>query len=181
MRRNIRTGYTLFEILVILVLLIILGAAILPTMNGFYSNTRQRSAADTVRSRLADARVKAMERGQAFRVAVHIEKNRIRLGPDGEDFASRIADDPPALDSLVTEDKLDPATAEVVVESGVEPPFTDAAGWVTIATFLPDGTCREGNVVVAVREQNFQPILIQVRGVTGSTRVLLNQPKGGTP
>lgn len=178
MRRTTRRGYTLFEIIIILALLIILGVAILPTINGFYGNTRQRAAADAIRMRLADARSRAMEEGVPYRVSVHEDKTRIRLAPDTEEYMSIAADDPPAFNSKVIEDKLTPATAELIFDSTGEV-LPDAAGWITIAVFKPSGDCKDDRgATIDVKERDFKPIRIQVRGVTGSTTVT-PAPKGG--
>ena len=57
------------------------------------------------------------------------------------------------------------------------PRTPDAGGWITIATVGPEGTCREDRAVVAVKERDFSPILIRVRGVIGNARVV--PPKNG--
>src|SRR5262245_28993553 len=132
MRRTTRRGYTLFEIIIILALLIILGVTLIPTINGFYGNSRQRAAADTIRGRLSDARARAMEDGMPYRVAVHQDKTRIRMAPDTDDYAGMPADDPPAFNSKVIEDKLDPATAELVFDDNSSAPQADTNGWITI-------------------------------------------------
>jgi len=176
MRRTTRPAYTVMEILVVLAILVILGGVLSQTFDGFHSNTRQKAAADTIRARLADARSKAMEQGTWYRLALHSDGTRIRLAPDGPDFATLTPDDPPALDSRVTEDKLDPATAELQFDSD-DPHPQNADGWTTIATVGPYGTCKEDAATVVVKEKDFQPILIRVRGVTGTARVV--PPKNG--
>ena len=177
MRRNTRRGYTLLELIVIMALIIILGVAIIPTLSGAYGNSRQRAAADIIRSRLADARAKAMEDGIPYRVAVHSDRTRIRLAPDLPEYVSVAATYPPAFNAKVIEDKLDPATAELVVD-GTEP-TADDAGWITIAVFKPSGDCKDDRgATVAVKERDFQPIWVRVRGVTGNT-VVAPAPRTG--
>jgi Tfp pilus assembly protein FimT len=169
MRRTVRRGLTILELLVMLLVLIIIGAAVIPTLPTYYSNTRQKSAADGIRARLADARAKAMEQGTWYRLAIREDGRRIRLAPDGPDFASLPADNPPALDSRVTEDEFDgDVTAELVFDSD-DQKVTDS-GWITVVTVGPDGTCKEDGALVRVRERDFPPIEIRVRGVTGTAR-----------
>jgi prepilin-type N-terminal cleavage/methylation domain-containing protein len=181
MRRATRRGYTILEVLVVLAVLVILGAAIIPAMSGYYSNTRQKSAADGIRARLADARAKAMEQGTWYRLALHQDKTRIRLAPDGPDFASLAADDPSVFNSRVTEDKFEEGvTAEPQFDSD-DQMVTDPAGWITIATVGPDGTCKEDGALIVVRERDFVPIQIRVRGVTGNARIVRPQQNGGQP
>ena len=42
-------------------------------------------------------------------------------------------------------------------------------GWQRVATFLPDGTCREEGVEIRVEEKGVQPLTIRLRGITGSS------------
>jgi len=177
--RTRRAGYTILELMVVLALLIILGAVIIPSFAGFYGNTKQRAAADTVRQRLAEARAKAMERGMPFRVAVHADMTRIRVAPDGDDFASHAAPDEPAFDSLVTEDRLDEATVQLLLEPDDDRP-PDAGGWITVATMRADATSKESRpATVSVRQRDFAPIQIVVRGLTGHARTA-TAPKAGS-
>src|SRR5438270_379146 len=56
MPRTDRRGYTLFELICVLALILILGAAAVPAMKGLYGNTYQRAAADLLATRLAARR-----------------------------------------------------------------------------------------------------------------------------
>ena len=64
----------------------------------------------------------------------------------------------------------------VVIEANDPVPERDGSGWTTVATFLPDGPCREANVLVEVREKNYPPIRVRIRGVTGATKLLPVDP-----
>lgn len=176
MPRPTRRAYTILELCVVLALLVILGAAIIPSVAGIAGNVRQRAAADLVRARLADARAKAMEDGRPYRVAVTDDGTRVRVAPDGLDYAAAPPDNPPSYQSKVTEDSIDRASAHILTESEDTAPERDGRGFTTVATFNPDGTCREANVTVEVREKTFPPIRIQIRGVTGSTKLLPVDP-----
>lgn len=172
MRRTTRSGYTLVEILVVLAVLVILGAFIVPTLDSYRGNSRQKSAADGIRARLADARAKAMEQGTWYRLAVSTDKTRIRLGPDGPNFASLSGSDAPSLTSSVSEDQFEEGvTAELRFDSDdVQPPMSGE--WITIATVGPDGTCKEDAVTIVVREKDFKPIEIRMSGITGTARFI---------
>ncbi len=181
MFRTRRPGYTLMEMMVILAILVILAAVIVPSLSGLYGNTKQRAAADIVRTRLAEARAKSMERGTPFRVAINSDKNRIRVGPDTADFSSATADDPPSYNSLVTEDTLDEATVELILEQGDERE-TDTGGWITVATMRGDGSSKESrSTTVAIKQRDFVPIQIQVRGLTGQARTTNSATAGKMP
>lgn len=173
-----RSGFTLLELLAVLAVLLILGALLGPSLSGFYGNTKQRAAADIVRGRLAEARAKAMERGTPFRVAINTDKTRIRVAPDNAEFASATPDDPPAFDSSTTEDKLDEATVELTAEEG-DDRTTDSGGWLTVVTMKADGSCKETRpVTLVVKQADFAPIQIQVRGLTGQARTITGPKQG---
>jgi prepilin-type N-terminal cleavage/methylation domain-containing protein len=178
-----RKGYTLLELLVVLAVILILGMAVTLTLEGNYANTRQKAAADLVRARIADARAKAMERGQWYRVAVSSDGSRLRVAPDGTEFAALSADDPPAFNASVTEDRLDKATVHVLADGDAE--VVQEGDWITIATLKPDGTCKEDRVLVEVREGNQSPMYVRIRGITGTAAVVRTPPGvaagGGRP
>jgi prepilin-type N-terminal cleavage/methylation domain-containing protein len=174
----LRKGYTLLELLVVLAVILILGMAVTLTLEGNYANTRQKAAAELVRARIADARAKAMERGQWYRVAVSSDGSRLRVAPDGTEFAALPADDPPAFNASVTEDRLDKATVHVLADGDAE--VVQEGDWITIATLKPDGTCKEDRVLVEVREGNQSPIYVRIRGITGTAAVVRTPPGAAT-
>lgn len=155
-----------------LAVLIILAAVALPSVSSMYGNARQKAGVDVVRARLADARALAMETGTLYRIAVSEDGTKVRVAPDGTDFASAPAATQPGLSAKVIESTFDPkVTAEVAVDADDQPPAVDQ-GWTTVATFLTDGTCKEDTVIVRVKEGEFPPVRVLVRGVTGGTRTL---------
>ena len=165
------------ESMAVLAVLLIIAAVTFPTFRGLKGNSDQKAAADVVRGRIADARGMAMEYGQPYRLAISADGTRIRLAPDVPEFADLPAADTPGGAVTCLESRLDKATAGLVASDDDAP---GAEGeWLTVGTFLPDGTCREVGSVVAVHEANFPPIRIQLRGVSGSSRVLPNEAKYG--
>jgi prepilin-type N-terminal cleavage/methylation domain-containing protein len=182
MRSRPRHGYTIFELLIVIAVIVILGAVVVPNVSSFYGNTRQKAAADLIRSRMVEARAKAREKGNWYRLAISQDKKRIRLAPDTADFDSQSPGDAHAPDAIVTEDNLDQATAELMdtlePQSGSSTQQTNntsqnssSSQWTTIMTVGPEGICKENNVLVSVKEGKFSPILIQLRGVVGSANI----------
>ncbi|MBX9626959.1 MAG: prepilin-type N-terminal cleavage/methylation domain-containing protein [Gemmataceae bacterium] len=165
-----RPGFTLLELTLVMAVMVILGAFVAPTLHGMKGNADQRAAADAVRSRIADARGLAMEHGTAYRLAVSADGSRLRVAPDGPDYDAAGASETATATARVIETRLEPATA--AVEADADAPADEAGGWVTVGTFLPDGTCREDNVVVEVREGAFPPMRVRLRGVTASSKLL---------
>ena len=173
-----RRGFTLFELIVVMTLLLLLAAVILPSVGAFRGDTRQRAGADVIRGELAVARARAMEEGRPYRIAISSpDGKRIRRAPDGADFADTAGFPHADGSAAVVEYEFDHVTAEVLAEQADMAP-TPVNGWTTIATVQPDGTCREDSVLVIVKEENNGSLRVRVRGLTGSSRVVPNT--GGT-
>src|SRR5262245_2035346 len=146
-----RRGYTLFEVLLVLAILVLLAALVAPSLEAMYGDYKVTAAVDAVRGAWAQARAEAMDKGVAYRFALVPGGANYRIAPDTPDYWS--GGDPPLA--------LDPENAPVVLEdalpAGVR--FTTAAAgfadqgtaalpvggvpptmWVTTAVFLPEGS-----------------------------------------
>jgi len=177
-----RSGMTLVEVLLVMALLVILAAVLVPSFAGLKGNTDQKAAADTVRAVLADGHGLAAQSCVPYRLAIHQDGSRLRLAPDGPDFATHGAADRAGHSVTVLELKIEKATLALAQARPDTPaPTADSAGWITAATFLPDGTCLEDRVLIEVHEKDFPPMRISLRGITGSTRVLPPSHTGGQP
>ncbi len=169
--RNTRRGYTLFELLVVLALLILLTALVLPSAEAFRSGPRQRAAADVIRGELSVARSRAMEEGRPYRVALSADNTRIRRAPDDENFAQASAFSATSGSATAVDYPFDHVTAVRVADQNSQPPNSND-GWVTIASVQPDGTCLEDSVLVSIQENKIPGLYIHVRGLTASSNVV---------
>jgi prepilin-type N-terminal cleavage/methylation domain-containing protein len=171
--RSTRRGYTLFEMIVVMTILIILAAVVLPSLGAFRGNSRQRAAADSIRGELAVSRARAMEEGRPYRVAISEDGARIRRAPDDTNFSQNTptTNCPDGSSSAVDYAFESPVTVQVVPDPNVVAPAPDN-GWVTIATVQPDGTCREDTTLVSIKEDDLAPMYLRVRGLTGGSRVV---------
>jgi Tfp pilus assembly protein FimT len=171
------------ELIVVLAVLLLLATFAVPSLVGLKGNSDQQAAASTIQARLADARRLAMEQGVAYRLAVDQSGTKVRLAPDDANFAAAAAANVPTGAARVIEMPLENATAGCAADPDAgdagQSPAADGSGWNTVATFLPDGTCREDRVLVEVNEAGFPPIRILVRGVSGTSRVLPRDSQGG--
>jgi len=177
-----RSGLTLLELMIVLLLLIILAAVTLPSLTGLKGNAEQRSASDLMRARIADARGLAMQEAVPYRLALSADGARIRVAPDNAGFASAACSDEATGGAKAIETTL--TKASVQLEAATEGEDTSPAedDWITVATFLPNGTCREVAAIVRVIEAGFPPMRIQIRGLTGTTQMLPYDPStGGMP
>ena len=170
-----RTGFTLLEIVVVLAILIILASVTLPSFSAIRGNSDQKAGLDSLRARIADARGLAQQEGTAYRLAVNEDGTRVRLAPDVAEFAHLPASNAASANVKVLEIALGKVTVTVpsTPENG-ERIGADQDGWITLGTFLPNGTCREDSTVIEVNEPSFPPIRLLLRGVTGTARVVRN-------
>ncbi|HEY1187339.1 MAG TPA: prepilin-type N-terminal cleavage/methylation domain-containing protein [Gemmata sp.] len=175
-----RPAFTLIELLAVLAVIIIMAAVLVPSLSAFRGDSHQRAGADVVRAELAHARARARDEGRPYRVAVSEDGARIRREPDGPEFGAATAASVPGGEAVV-EYPFDHATVRVEVAEGAPP--AGEGGWVTVALVLPDGTCREDQVFLAIRDtskpgagadSDRDVVYVRVRGLTGSSRVVAN-------
>ena len=178
-RKTRRAGYSLLEVLLVLAILIALGGILAPMMTTFSRDTKVKAASDAIMGRIADARASAIERGMPYRLAISEDGQHVRIAPDDQSFASQAATTDEDEGPLVAEEMLptDVLVSQVLDDSST-PTVTDQAGWHRIATFLPDGTCREDLATIQVKEPGVYPILIRIRGLTGSATLTSGTQQG---
>jgi prepilin-type N-terminal cleavage/methylation domain-containing protein len=179
-----RRGFTLLEVLLVLVVIVMLAAMAYPSIEAMYSDVRLNAAADQIRAAWADARGKAIEEGRPYRFAVQPD-GQYRVAPDGADFwnggdtpaAATSSDTPP----LVLEDSLPKGVtfADGGINGGnADPSAGDSGPWQTIVRFLPDGTASQDVEIVFQAESGGRPLSLRLRGLTGS---VTTPQAGGQP
>lgn len=158
-----RSGFTLLELCVVMAIIIILGGVFLPTIAAFRGNTQVKAAADNVRARMAQARMKAMDEGQAYRLSLSTDGRRVRVSAESVELTGESAGTEPGSGAFQAEEEFaQNVTAQLVDDAAI-----DTNGWKRLATFLPDGTCREEFVRIVLREPGVAPVQLTLRGLTG--------------
>jgi len=182
--KQLRPAITLFELILVLVLLCVVFAIAWPAIEGSFESTRLRSAADQVQAAWSEARLNAMQSGMP-----HL----FRYQSLGQEYSiarwdwNLTADDPDAGQGLTAENsgigKRDFLPADIVfsggevasdqrtaliVTSAAEQGVLDAVAAAPIV-FFPDGTTSDAAVLL----KNNRGLLIRVtvRGLTGVTRI----------
>src|SRR5262245_61942594 len=84
--RSTRQGFTLFELVLVAVLLVILAAISVPSLESLAGYFRATAASDAVRACWAQARARAMNDGTPYRFSVMPGKGNYRLAPDSANF-----------------------------------------------------------------------------------------------
>jgi prepilin-type N-terminal cleavage/methylation domain-containing protein len=181
-RPTARRGYTILEVIVVMAAILILGSFILPTLFGMRGDTRSKAGADMIRGRMNEARAKAMEDGVPYRLAVSSDKKRLRLAPDTYESTgvAPTTTDTNSTGPYIREDDLpDTVLADAMLDQN-DQSTQDTAGWVRVATFLPDGTCKEDGVEIDIREPGVVPFIIRLRGLTGAVSVTRGAASGSS-
>ena len=80
-----RPGYTLFELMLVLAVLIVVGALSVPVVESMLSTPRVTAGRDMVRARLADIRGRAMQEGRPYKFCFMEKSGKFRLEPEDSD------------------------------------------------------------------------------------------------
>src|SRR5262245_40719595 len=86
--RSRRSGYTLFEVVLVAAVVLILAALAYPSLRGMYGGYRVTAGVDSVRAAWAQARGRAIEEGRPYRFAVEPNGTHFRVAPDHSDYWS---------------------------------------------------------------------------------------------
>jgi len=180
--RRARSGYTLFEVLLVLAIIVLVTAVFLPTLEGMFAYHKMNGCIDSVRGAWVIARAQAIEDSRPYRFAV--SGSRYRVAPDSDDYwptASGDSDNPgyvleAALPGGVrfASDGQGPATAP---DKPVEEKIGSPANWTTKAVFLPDGTARD-NAELLFNIPGTRPRSIHLRALTGTMAVKTEGEEG---
>lgn len=178
MQKSKRSGFTLLELVVVMAFIILLATAAMPSIFTIERNAEQKAAMEQVRGLIADARGLAISQGVPYRLAITPAGDRIRLAPEGPEFASVQAATAPTAAATAIEYRFQKTSVSVAADadSGEEAPTADSSGWITLGTFLPTGVCRQDSgpatTLINVNETGYLPMQIRLRGVTGTARLL---------
>jgi prepilin-type N-terminal cleavage/methylation domain-containing protein len=163
-----RQAFTLLEVMIVLVILVIIGAIAYPSLQAIQERFRLDSSVDEVKSRFAEARAHAIEEGRPYRFAVQPDSSKFRVAPDASEFwdggSGSGSGDASETPPLIVEEEIE---KEVLFKLGEgSGGGSDSGSWSTLVVFLPDGTCRE-DAEIRFELGGFKPMIIKVRAMTG--------------
>ena len=172
-----RPGYTLFEIVLVLAVILIVTALGMPAMDAMLASNKVTAARDMVRARWAETRGWALEEGRAYRFAVTENTGKFRVAPDddmywsGGQTSGTTADDTPfILEGELPEGVL--FTTSATAFQGVTGAPAPGPDWgVAIAIFLPNGAARDDAELYFGRAGE-RVIGLRLRGLTGAVTAL---------
>jgi prepilin-type N-terminal cleavage/methylation domain-containing protein len=175
MRR--RSGYTLFEVVLVMAVVVIISAIAYPSLKSMYGPYKLNGAIDTVRAAWANARARAIEEGRPYRFSVEPGGSHFRVAPDRSDYwGGSVPSNDPQGKALVYEEAL-PAGVRFSLNENPSPASDPdekekpaSGNWSTGAVFLPDGTARD-DLKITFQVRGTQAKVILLRGLTGNVSV----------
>lgn len=175
-----RRGFTLFEVMIVLVLLSVVGALTIPTLNRLYAHHHLRQAVDLLGVRLSAGRVHSVETGLTYQFRYEPGGRRFLLVPFDQEPASapggpratRIVGMLPAVCKFdggqILADKGSAIPSEWLAGLPDAGEYTSAS-WSGPALFQPDGTATSMKLVVHGPKN--ESVELSLRGLTGAVTV----------
>jgi prepilin-type N-terminal cleavage/methylation domain-containing protein len=181
-----RAGFTLFEILLVMALLVVIAAVTMPVIADSLSRARLENGAELVRAAWGRARLSAMESGEPYVFRYEPEGSRYQIVLLSELTGENASE----VNALPAEEEEDEEYAEadmlilakarlpqdIVFAKGqvaAVPQLAGAAasqegGWSPPITFYADGTTTDA--VVEIANPDYEAIRVTLRGLTGISR-----------
>jgi Tfp pilus assembly protein FimT len=165
--RTRRSGYTLFELGLVMAVLVIIGAISVPVLKPMLTSNHLQAASDMVRSRWTEMRTRAVADGRGYRFSIVENTGKFRIAPEEEDGAQ--SDGQP----LIVEGTL---PGNVLFQSSQSTPAGEnstsgssggSAGWTRVMTILANGTSHE-DVQVSFGQAGAGSLILKLRGATGA-------------
>lgn len=183
MRTRRRRGFTLLEIVLVMAIIVMFAAISFPAIEAMYADARLQGGSDSVRAAWSEAQAHAVNESRPYRFAVVPGKGNYRVAPDSAEFWNGDGGNP-SSDSenpaYVLEESM-PRGMVFPEENGNVPKVSPndsslpegsvgVGQWVTLATFLPDGTAQD-DVEITLQYPGTRPIILRLRALTGTTTV----------
>jgi prepilin-type N-terminal cleavage/methylation domain-containing protein len=170
-RATTRRGYTLFEILLVMAILVTVGAIAVPIFRTSFEIERLRKGADMLRTAWAKARVHAMTTGQTFMFQFEYATSQFVVGPweNGAELTEAAGSATATQRSGQLPDGIVFHAAEKLADaraSGVDETSVEQAPQVF---FYSDGTTSTAQVMLANGQGRFVKVFL--RGLTGVARI----------
>jgi prepilin-type N-terminal cleavage/methylation domain-containing protein len=170
-RASPRRGYTLFEILLVMAILVVVGAVAVPIFRQSFEVERLRKGGDTLRTAWAKARVQAMTTGQTHVFQFEYATNQFVVGPweTGAEQTEAAATSTAVQRTGQLPDGIVFYAAEKLVDARATAGEEGGAEAAPQIFFYPDGTTSTAQVMLANQHDRFVKVLL--RGLTGVPRV----------
>ena len=179
---RVRHAFTLFEVLLVLILLVIIGSLIMPLFEGAFTSVRLRRATDQLLASWSETRARAIETGQIQQFRYQPESGNYRSEPwYPEEVAPAIAEPVEPIEDVTL-------PQEIVFAEGDVESFDPAAGsqltpmgqggsgvWSSPILFFPDGSTSSATVLLRNERRIFQRATLRALTGTGRASELLSE------
>lgn len=161
-----RNGHTLFEVMLVMAVLVIVGFLSVPYLAPMFSTNKVQTAQDLLKTRWAEMRYHAMNEGRPYRFGFQENSGKFRIAPDNTDnWGDGAARDASSDAGWVVESELPDEILFARSDKMAQP--ASSQGWIKALTFLPDGTARE-DVVVAFGKSGSRSLTLRVQAAIGA-------------
>jgi prepilin-type N-terminal cleavage/methylation domain-containing protein len=186
MQRSRRAGFTLFEIVLAMAVIVVIVSITYPSLEAMLRQSRITAGADAFRAGLMNARAQAVEEGTAYRVGIIPGTGNFRVAPDGDAYwkpgAMPQQDDGRQAyiyeehmpNGVVFSDTGSPITVQKDGETFNEPEKVSPADYKSVAVYLPDGTARQ-DYQALLCGRGGTPLWVILRSLTGEVSVVRSQ------
>jgi Tfp pilus assembly protein FimT len=177
-----RYGHTLFEVILVVTLLVVVGFLSLPLFQPLLNSNHLQGAEDLVKTRWSEMRLRAMNDARPYRFAFRENSTTFRIAPDSPEFwgeEGSSSNEP--NQALVIEENLPGEILFCRSEAKDVPIKADSnQSWTRALTFLPDGTARE-DVQLSFGKAGSRSQTLRVQGAIGAVTSGDNPDEGRRP
>jgi type II secretory pathway pseudopilin PulG len=179
---RVRHAFTLFEVLLVLILLVIIGSLIMPLFEGAFTSVRLRRATDQLLASWSETRSRAIESGQVQQFRYQPESGNYRSEPwYPEEVAPAVAEPIEPVEDISL-------PQEIVFAEGDITTFDPAMGsqlaslgqggsgvWSSPILFFPDGSTSAATVLLRNDRRILQRATLRALTGTGRASDLLSE------
>lgn len=194
---RMRSGFSLFEMVLVLGILALTAALVWPSLETMYGDSQLQNASDTIRARLIAARSDAMEDGKIYlfrftpgganyQIVPYDNNNEDSENPEESKRTSQSGTLPPGLLFFETPTEItnrSDTAINMIAKGGLNLPSSQSVlsetttdlPWSDPVVFQPDGTCGNLTLIIATFEGNY--VELNMQSITGIVKVT---PAGNT-
>lgn len=164
-----RRGISILEVLLVCVIIVMVSALAVPTLDALFGDTKLKGSSDKIRNVLNQARSKAIEDGIPYRFAIVADTPKFKVAPDRTTIwgdVGSVGEAEEGVTDLIIEDEIskDINFGKLTDNSETSGEFT------LIITFNPDGSASVDREIV-IETSDSAPVVIKVRAMTGAVTV----------
>jgi len=167
-----RAGFTLMEIILVVVIAIIVASISIPLIQTQLAEARITASGDIVRGKMAEARARAMDEGRPWRFGFIAGSSIYQLAPDESSEWDNPGSEPDERADLVRDklpqDIIFAFTREEIM--GTDQAGSGSGSWNTAAVFLPDGSAVD-DTTVYFGKAGSSPLRAKLRALTGIVNI----------